>query len=378
MDKKSTILVIDDEPALRLGLARLIKRQGYDVDTAVDGFEGMQKARKILPDLILSDVMMPPPNGFEMRRLMRQDPQLSAIPFIFLTARTGMDDRIAGIRDGADDYVTKPYVPAELLVRIEAVLRRVHTEQERGREQMKKIAERNMERLKQEILQNFHHEMRTPLVNIIMPLELVLANKFNTPEEQIRFIRMALANVDRLDSLIADFIVLSNIDHGDLNRIRQAIDVNNHILAPIHKRLERYDTKELEFNHEITVHNGISAPRREFSLALTHLLDNAFKFSPQNGKVELIVQSGHQGGATITVQDDGSGIPEELREKVFERFYQGSQGDSRSFEGLGTGLTIARAVFENVGGSVSIVDSPTGCRIKAVLPDIGPEDTTYG
>ncbi|HKI55249.1 MAG TPA: response regulator [Anaerolineales bacterium] len=174
MDKRSTILVIDDEPALRLGLAAILKRQGYEVCTAVDGLEGIQKARDMLPDLILSDVMMPPPNGFEMRRLMRQDSQLAAIPFIFLTARTGVDDWINGIRDGADDYVTKPYVPAELLVRIEAVLRRVHTEQERGREQMKEIAERNMERLKQEILQSFHHELRTPLTNIIMPLELVL------------------------------------------------------------------------------------------------------------------------------------------------------------------------------------------------------------
>jgi signal transduction histidine kinase len=321
---------------------------------------------------------MPPPNGFEMRRMMREDPQLAAIPFIFLTARTGVDDRIMGIRDGADDYMTKPYVPAELLVRIEAVLRRVHTEQERGREEMKEIAERNMEKLKQEILQNFHHELRTPMTNIIMPLELVLANKFSSPEEQIRFIRMALANVDRLDSLIADFIVLSNIDHGDLNRIRQPINVENHILIPVHKRLERYESKELEFIHEITVHNEIMAPRREFFLALIHLVDNAFKFSPQNGKVELTVQSGYEGGATITVRDDGPGIPNELREKVVERFYQGSQGDTRSVEGLGIGLTIAKAVFESIGGTISILNSTSGCCMQAVLPDLRPEDISYG
>ena len=103
MDRpSSTILIIDDEPALRLGLAAKIKRQGYEVFTACDGRDGLQKAKECRPDLILSDVMMPPPNGFELRRLMEQDPQLASIPFIFLTARTGVDDRVSGIRDGAD------------------------------------------------------------------------------------------------------------------------------------------------------------------------------------------------------------------------------------------------------------------------------------
>ena len=125
MDKKtSAILIIDDEPALRLGLAAKIKRQGYKVFTACDGQDGLQKARECHPDLILSDVMMPPPNGFELRHLMEQDPQLASIPFIFLTARTGVDDRVNGIRDGADDYITKPFRMRELLVRMRAVLRR--------------------------------------------------------------------------------------------------------------------------------------------------------------------------------------------------------------------------------------------------------------
>jgi two-component system sensor histidine kinase TctE len=77
------------------------------------------------------------------------------------------------------------------------------------------------------------------------------------------------------------------------------------------------------------------------------------------------------------VQDEGPGIPPELREKVFERFYQISQGDCRAHEGLGLGLTIARAVFESLGGSVSILDSPGGCRVQAVLPDRRPEDILY-
>lgn len=378
MDKTATILIIDDEPALRLGLAAKIKRQGYQVVTASDGMEGMQKAKEVVPDLILSDVMMPPPNGFELRRLMGQDPRLASIPFIFLTARNGVEDRVNGIRDGADDYITKPFVTEELFARIEAVLRRVQVSQERGREEVRKGAQRDMEKLKSEILQNFHHELRTPLSNIIMPLELVVNNKFEDPEEQIQFVRTALSSVDRLESLVTDFILLTNIDHGDLNRIRQRIDITSHILYPIQKRLARYKTKELEFIYEVQGQGEITAPRREFTHALIHLLDNAFKFSPNGGKVKLTVVSDTDGGATFLVQDEGPGIPRDLREKVFERFYQISQGDNREHDGLGAGLFIARAVFSSFGGNVKVLDSPTGCLVQAVLPNIRPEDISYG
>lgn len=377
MNKNSSILVIDDEPALRVGLAALIKRQGYEVITACDGYDGLKKAKDTIPALILSDVMMPPPNGFEMRRLMSQDPQLASIPFIFLTARTDIVDRVNGIRGGADDYVTKPYVPDELLARIEAVLRRVEMEQARGREQMEEIAQQNMERLKHEILQNFQHELRTPLTSIIMPLEFVMNNKLETPEEQIRFVRIALSSVDRLESLVNDFILLTSIDQGGLNPIRQMIDVENHILGPVRKRMERYKSKNLEFIQDITVQNAITAPRFEFTRALLHLGDNAFKFSPQNGKVRLTVESGLDGGAVITVQNEGPGIPVELREKVFERYYQISHGDTRTHEGLGVGLAIARGIFKSLGGTVSILDDPDGCCVQAVLPDRKPEDLVY-
>jgi two-component system sensor histidine kinase/response regulator len=379
MDKTtSTILIIDDEPALRLGLAAKIKRQGYEVHTASDGRDGLQKAKECLPDLILSDVMMPPPNGFELRKLMEQDPQLASIPFIFLTARTGVDDRVSGIRNGADDYITKPFETEELLARVEAVLRRVRREQERGREEMRESARKDMEKLKQEILQNFHHEMRTPLTNIIMPLELVVNKRFEDPEEQIHFIRMALSSVDRLESLVTDFILLTNIDHGNLNLIRQRIDNENHVLLPVKKRLARYKEKELVFVHEVSGQGEITVPRREFTHALVHLLDNAFKFSPMGGKVGLFTEIGMDGGAVITIENEGAPVPSALREKVFERYFQGSQGDNREFEGLGVGLFIAREIFRSLGGNVVILDSQDGCRIQAVLPDMRPEDISYG
>ena len=378
MEDKPTILIVDDEPALLLGLAATIRRQGYSVITAVDGNDGLRKAREALPDLILSDVMMPPPNGFELRKMMSLDSDLASIPFIFLTARSNLEDRVSGIREGADDYITKPFVTEELLARIEAVFRRVKTEQARGREQMKAIAEQDMNRLRHEILQNFHHELRTPLSNILMPLELAANNKFSDPEEQSKFIKIALSNADRLESLVTDLILMSNIDQGNLNTIRQPIDVDMHILAPVRKRLERYTSKELELATDISESGRITASRREFSHALVQLLDNAFKFSFEKGQVRLTVRPGSNGGASILVQDDGLGIPLELREKVFEQFYQASQGDRREYEGLGVGLTIARTIFRSLKGDVEILDSPMGCWVRAFIPDHGPDDIVYG
>ncbi|HJR81485.1 MAG TPA: hybrid sensor histidine kinase/response regulator [Anaerolineales bacterium] len=378
MEDKQTILIVDDEPALLMGLAATIRRHGYHVITASNGRDGLQKAKESLPDLILSDVMMPPPNGFELRKMMSLDPDLAAIPFIFLTARSNPEDRVSGIREGADDYITKPFVTEELLARIEAVFRRVKTEQARGREQMKVMAEQDMNKLRHEILQNFHHELRTPLSNILMPLELAANNKFNTPEEQSKFIHIALSNADRLESLVTDLILMSNIDQGNLNTIRQPIDVDLHILAPIGKRLERYKSKDLKFVTDIPEQSRITAPRREFVHALVHLMDNAFKFSFDQGLVGLTVQPGSNGGANLWIRDEGPGIPAELREKVFERFYQVSQGDRREYEGLGVGLTIARAVFQSLKGNVQILDSPLGCVVHAFLPDHSPEDLVYG
>jgi len=378
MEKKFTILIIDDEPAIRLGLAATIGRYGYNVIMAVNGDDGFLKARQFLPDLIVSDVMMPDLNGFEMKQQMSADPVLASIPFIFLTARTGNEDRVSGIRGGADDYVTKPFVTEELMARIEAVLRRVETEQERGREQMKQSSQTEMEKLRREVLQNFSHEVRTPLGNVMMSLDVVINNKFKSPEEQDEFLRIAHSSADRLETLISDIILLSDIDQKNLNLMRQTIDVEHHILAPIKRRLARYQPKELNFVHDINTTGVIKAPRREFAQSLVHLVDNAFKFSPQRGTVTLVITPTENGGAVITVQDEGAGIPADLREKVFERFYQISQGDDREFQGLGVGLTIARSVFSGLGGTVKILDSQLGCHVLATLPDLRPEDISYG
>ena len=118
------ILVVDDEPDI-LDLTRLaLTGDGFDVDIAATGDEALAQLRRSRPDLVVLDLMLPDRPGTEICRAMRADPEQRDIPVIMLTARSDEVDRVVGFELGADDYVTKPYSPRELCLRVRAVLRR--------------------------------------------------------------------------------------------------------------------------------------------------------------------------------------------------------------------------------------------------------------
>jgi two-component system phosphate regulon response regulator PhoB len=118
------ILVVDDEPDL-LELVRVNLRQaGYEVETSETGREALELLRRSPPDLVVLDLMLPDVSGTEICRRMRSDIDLSELPIIMLTAKADEVDRVVGLELGADDYVTKPFSPRELTLRVRAVLRR--------------------------------------------------------------------------------------------------------------------------------------------------------------------------------------------------------------------------------------------------------------
>jgi two-component system phosphate regulon response regulator PhoB len=117
------ILVVDDEPDAVELIKFNLKAAGYEVATAADGDEALKKARAVLPDLIVLDLMLPEVDGLEVCKILRRDPKVSAIPIIMLTAKAAEIDRVLGLELGADDYVTKPFSPRELVLRIKRLLR---------------------------------------------------------------------------------------------------------------------------------------------------------------------------------------------------------------------------------------------------------------
>lgn len=120
--KNKTILVVDDEERMARFIRLNLEHDGFQVVEAYRGMEAMQKYRDALPDLVLLDVMMPDIDGFEVLKLLRE---ISNVPVIMLTAKSEEDDRVRGLELGADDYVTKPFSPRELVSRVRAVLRRI-------------------------------------------------------------------------------------------------------------------------------------------------------------------------------------------------------------------------------------------------------------
>lgn len=121
---KQKILIVDDEPDIRELIEYNLKKEGYQVFTASNGQEGINEAKKIHPDLIILDVMMPKIDGIEACRIMRTLPEFKNTYMVFLTARSEEYSEIAGFNVGADDYIAKPIKPRALVSRINAILRR--------------------------------------------------------------------------------------------------------------------------------------------------------------------------------------------------------------------------------------------------------------
>ncbi len=120
---KPQILVVDDEPDAVELVAFNLKAAGYDVVAATDGEEALKQARALSPSLIVLDLMLPEVDGLEVCKILRRDPQTSGIPILMLTAKAAEIDRVLGLELGADDYVTKPFSPRELVLRIKRLLR---------------------------------------------------------------------------------------------------------------------------------------------------------------------------------------------------------------------------------------------------------------
>ena len=120
----SRVLIVEDEPDIRDLIAFHLERDGYQVSKSKSGADALHQVRTSTPDLVLLDLMLPEISGLEVCRRLRQDPATASLPIIILTARGEEVDRVLGLELGADDYITKPFSPKEVVARVRAVLRR--------------------------------------------------------------------------------------------------------------------------------------------------------------------------------------------------------------------------------------------------------------
>lgn len=175
------ILVIEDEAPIRYNLLELLTAENFECLEASCGHAGILLAKQELPDLIVCDIMMPDLDGYSVLTELRSQPATAMIPFIFLTAKTERNDFRLGMELGADDYLTKPCTPAELLAAISARLKKhaAYTQQSRAERERAKGLQKRVRELqqlsdtKEDLLQRLSRDLRDPLSNIRMAIQLL-------------------------------------------------------------------------------------------------------------------------------------------------------------------------------------------------------------
>jgi len=122
-----TVLIVEDEADVVDLLRYNLSKAGFSVLVAKDGLQGLEMARKNRPDIIVLDIMLPGMDGYAVCKALKKDPGTESLPIVMLTAKSELNERVHGLEIGADDYVTKPFSPRELVLRVQALLRRLHT-----------------------------------------------------------------------------------------------------------------------------------------------------------------------------------------------------------------------------------------------------------
>jgi two-component system, OmpR family, KDP operon response regulator KdpE len=173
VEKETTLLLADDDAKLVAALSIYLQRCGYHIITATDGLSALQQLYNHRPDLVLLDVMMPNMDGWEACRRMRE---LSSVPVMMLTARDQEEDKITGLRLGADDYIAKPFSMRELVARVEAVLRRSKVAAPESNQVVIVDSELTIDRSRWEVRR---HELPVPLTSTEMRLLFFLVESAN-------------------------------------------------------------------------------------------------------------------------------------------------------------------------------------------------------
>lgn len=361
----SAILLVDDDPAILEGVADLLELYGYDVTTAANGRAALESMQQVVPDLVISDIMMPGMDGYTFFEAVRENPAWTPIPFIFLTARGQRMDIRRGQRLGADAYLTKPFEPEDLLIAVEARLKRARDIQQ--------AAESNVEEMKQRLITIFGHELRTPLAYIYGYVNLLRDQREDLGDEAIEeMLEGAHRGTQRLVELVEDLMMLVQIESGvvamEIELERGQMSVQSIVESAV-SRQARW-ARERGVQVTTNVDPAVHAYRYSMYIenALMRLLDNAIKFCRrETGRVT--VRAEQQGDSVhIKVIDNGIGIAPSKQKAIFRRFYQLDR-DVMEQQGVGLGLTLARTLVRLHDGDIGVHSKlGEGSTFTIILP----------
>ena len=358
------ILVIDDEALFRETTAMALQRKGFETLEAGNGVEGADLARRLLPDLIISDVNMEQMDGFTLLDTLRQEPATAAIPFILMTGMGDADSMRRGMNLGADDYLPKPFTAPQLFSAVEARLKKSHL--------LRQNAEKKLSELRTNLSLALPHEMITPLNGIFGLAQILSADAESlSPAEVAEFGTSILQSAERLHRTVQNFLLFGQLqiqasDPECLVELRQRS--TEHLQKIITTRSQHFAeeaTRTADLQLELS--DGIAAISQElFTKLVDELVDNAFKFSVAGTAVRVTGAPG-KGEYILTVSDRGQGMTAGQISDIGA--YSQFNRKTNEQQGSGLGLAIVRHIAELHGGQFDIHSEPgVGTTVTVKLP----------
>lgn len=340
--QKQNILIVDDDP-LNIEIIEEILGDQYEYRSAASGDEALEEIADFLPDLVLLDIMMPGMDGYEVCRRIRNNEQLSLTKIILVSAKQMLRDRLDGYRAGADDYISKPFDPEELMAKIKVFLR------------LKSVEE--VERIKSNLLSVFSHETRTPLHTIIGFSTLLLENKSLSENESEALTHIMKSGQDMLD-LIEKTILLSHLRDGENILKDDKIQVERLIGMAAERISYEFNYHGIEIKSKVSPDTVIEADEELIVTALSCLFDNAIKYSDENSIIKVSAETTDNKKYKLIIRAEGKSISQSKLKTMFSEF----QVDDVAHHGRGhgLGLSLLKHIIEMHGGEVSVsTDSHT-------------------
>jgi len=356
--KKKVILVVDDNPENLKVLGNILKENGCSPAFANSGKKALHSVQKKPPDLILLDIMMPDMDGFEVCQQLKQDAMTQEIPVIFLTAKTEIEDVIAGLELGAVDYVTKPFNRKELMTRVNT-----HLDLKNAKEELKQAIA-----TKDKFFSIIAHDLSNILNASISSSELLLNNKFPLEEnDKKEFLELIHQNLQRGYILLRNLLDWARSQTGHLQMVPNNLNLQFMIDRNIAILNNNAQAKNIQVTSSIQTIWAF-ADERTIDTVIRNLLSNALKFTPENGKVEISAQE-EKNSIEISISDTGVGIKPENIEKLFQIDVSYTTRGTAKEPGTGLGLILCKEFVEKNGGSIGVESEENkGSRFYIRLP----------
>ena len=334
------ILLVDDQPANLRVVTTLLERQGYSVTTATDGMTALDSCRQFKPDLILLDMMMPGMDGFELMREIKLDPDLMRIPTVFLTAAQDRELLLRAFDAGVVDYVTKPFIPEELLARVNA-----HIVLKLTRDRLERVAQE-----RQNLVNLVAHDLKNPLTSVLFASDMLMQEDCN-PERAPRYLQVIHEATQDAIGYIRSYLETQS---SRQRRERQGPPPVASMSEAVEWLVTRY-TLQLEARG---IHITTQVPDRPCTVGIEamvlrqvaeNLVTNVGKYAAAGGELDFQVRAGAPGYWQLLVSDRGPGIPAFKQRELFKPFTRLTEDDGDQ-NSSGLGLSLARQIIMNAGG----------------------------